>query len=476
MKFVRTRTMACVSALLLAHNASAVSVVTEWNEELLQAIRTSRPAPPAVARSLAVVHTCMYDAWVAYDDKAEPTMPRSKMRRPEVERTEANKKKAISFAAYRALVDQFPTEKAKFDARMAAYGYDAKDDFPFGTEPQNVGNKACAAVLSYRHADGSNQLGDLAPGRYADYTGYQPANTATELKDPNRWQPLEVPNAQGVISVQRYATPHWGRVKPFAIRPPEHYVVAPPARFGTPEYEEQAMQVVQYTAALDDRAKAIAEYWADGPSTEFPPGHWNLFAQFVSKRDKLTLDEDVKLFFALNNAVMDAGILAWDIKRRFDSVRPISAIRFLFKGRQIPSFDGQTVAGENWHPYQPKTFPTPPFAEFVSGHSLFSGSAAYLLKAFTGSDYFGHKAVFAKGSSLVQPGVAPTKDITLYWGTFSEAADEAGFSRRYGGIHFYDGDMVSRTLAKQVGEAVWERSLKLFRGSESKDSAAESND
>ena len=77
-------------------------------------------------------------------------------------------------------------------------------------------------------------------------------------------------------------------------------------------------------------------YWADGPSTETPPGHWMLFAQAVSRRDRHSLDDDVKMFFALGNALLDASIAAWDCKVAFDSVRPVSAIRFLFGGQADP--------------------------------------------------------------------------------------------------------------------------------------------
>src|SRR5581483_5010100 len=99
------------------------------------------------------------------------------------------------------------------------------------------------------------------------------------------------------------------------------------------------------SAALTDEQKMIAEYWADGPRSELPPGHWDLFAQFVSRRDRHAarehgLDLDVKLFFALTNAIHDAGICCWDNKRAFDSVRPITALRHLFRGRQVSAWGG----------------------------------------------------------------------------------------------------------------------------------------
>src|SRR6266542_6951022 len=106
----------------------------------------------------------------------------------------------------------------------------------------------------------------------------------------------------------------------------------------------------------------IAEYWADGPHSELPPGHWSLFAQFVARRDRHGDDEhgidlDVKLFFALTNAIFDAGICAWDNKCAFASVRPITAIRVLFQGHRVRAWGGpgrgtKVIAGDRWLPYQ----------------------------------------------------------------------------------------------------------------------------
>jgi hypothetical protein len=73
----------------------------------------------------------------------------------------------------------------------------------------------------------------------------------------------------------------------------------------------------------------------------------------------------------------------------------------------------------------------------------------------------------AAGSSPVEPGLVPRQDVTRAWRTFSEAADESGFSRRYGGIHFKDGDLEGRTLGRQVGALVWQRAAAHFDGNRS---------
>jgi hypothetical protein len=435
------------------------TVVLTWNETVLAAIRATRPAPPVAARALAMVHTAMYDAWAAYDGRAAGTRlafvsPPVDQRSPEATSG------AVSYAAYHALLDLFPDRKSDVDATLAAVGLDPAGPTAELRTAATIGAAAARAVLDLRHGDGANQLGTLATGAYADWTGYAPVNSADEVVVPDRWQPLRVPDGRGATTVQRFAVPHWGVVAPFASPPVLTDPVPPPAPAGIRRFEEQARELVRISARLSDREKVIADYWADGPNSELPPGHWCLFAGYVSRRDRHDLDADVVLFFALANALLDAGIETWHIKRRYDYVRPITAIRELFAGRQIrawagPGRDGELIDGCQWQPYQEATVVTPPFAEYPSGHSTFSAAAAEILRRFTGSDAFGAAATVAAGSSRIEPNRVPAQDVTLRWDTFSAAADEAGLSRRYGGIHFRQGDLVGRAIGRAVGVRVW---------------------
>src|SRR2546426_6672274 len=109
-----------LGALPLDVFASGDSVVLVWNEAALQGVRDSKIGPPMVARALAIVHTCIYDAWAAYDQHALSTQFGGSLRQHPSRRNKANKNKAISFAAYRATVDLFPADKLTvFDALMA---------------------------------------------------------------------------------------------------------------------------------------------------------------------------------------------------------------------------------------------------------------------------------------------------------------------------------------------------------------------
>jgi hypothetical protein len=442
------------------------NVALSWNRATLEAVRQTRMGPPIVARALHVAHAAMYDAWAAHDDRAFGSRLGDQLRRPPAQRTPEAKAEAASFAAHRALADLFPSQASAFATLMGELGYDPEAVGPEGS-PSAVGVLAARAVLAFRHGDGSNQLGDLGPSPgqasepYGDWTGYRPVNPVGRLLDPNRWQPLPTPDGAG----QRFLAPHWGLVVPFALRTGWQLRPRPPRRRPERAFLVLAEQLLADSAGLTDEHKAIAEYWADGPGSETPPGHWCLHAQDVSARDGHGLDEDVRLFFALTGALLDAGIACWDAKRTYDSVRPITAIRFLFAGREVLSWGGpgqgtRRIRGEDWQPY----IATPPFPEYVSGHSTFSAAAATVLTRFTGSDCFGGGVTIAAGSSQIEPGTTPATDVVLSWPTFSDAAVQAGRSRRYGGIHFRDGDLVGQALGAMVGARAWEAARDLFGG------------
>jgi hypothetical protein len=123
--------------------------------------------------------------------------------------------------------------------------------------------------------------------------------------------------------------------------------------------------------------------------------------------------------------------------------------------------------GKFWIPYQPSTFPTPPFPEYISGHSTFSAAGAEILKRFTRSDTFGGSVTFAVGSSKIEHGFTPAQPVTLTWNTFTDAANEAGISRRYGGIHFEAGDLVGRAMGRLVADQVWAKAKRLWSGGKS---------
>lgn len=442
--------------------------VLQWNRVLLDAVETRRTPPTIATRALAVAHTCMYDAWAAYDPVAAGTRLGGALRRPPGERTLAAKREAISRAAHHAAVDLYPELASMFDRALVAAGHDPDRPAADGS-PAGVARRACGAVLDFRRRDGSNQLGD-EPGSdgtpYSDWTGYRPVNGPDEVRDPDRWQPRRVPDGPGGTAVQRFTTPHWGRVTPFAPGEPDLRAADPgPPPAGSTARRAEVDEVMEMSAGLTDQQKVVAEFWEDGAGTVTPPGHWMLFAHFCSRRDALGVDSDVQLFFLLANALHDAAVATWERKRHFDSIRPVSLVRHLHAGETVEAWGGphrgtRRIDGSQWRAY----LPTPPFGEYPSGHSAFSAAGAEVLRLFTGRPDFGATVVVPAGSSRIEPGTVPADDVVLHWTTFDDAAAEAGRSRRLGGIHFASADLAGRLLGRRVAARVVARGRAYFTG------------
>jgi Domain of unknown function (DUF6851)/VCPO second helical-bundle domain len=475
-----------------------LNAVGQWNDLAVQGVREAKLGAPMAARALAIVHTCMYNAWAAYDRKAVGTQLRGVLRRPASERTEANKERAISYAAYRALLDVLPADtESVYKPLMRQLGYDPDDKSTDIETPTGIGNVACAEVLGYRHRDKSNQIGEMdsaaaesagrsgiknlnAIGAYSDWTGYRPLNAAGMVPaqsrrsmplNPDHWQPLTYTDSTGSLALQMFEAAQWCFITPFAMTKGDDFrssVEPGPFKYGSPEYQQQAEELIRISANLSDREKAVAEYWSDGVITGATLERWMDFARYVSTRDHHTLDEDVKMYFVLTNALLDASIAAWDAKRTYDSVRPVTAINFLFNGKRIRAWGGPgkgtiEMDGSQWLPFQFRTLPSPPTPECVSEQSTFSAAAARVLELWTGGQDFGYSVTVPAGSSRIEPGLTPVKPLDLKWATFRDAANDAGMAGRYGGIQFARGDMVGRKLGELAADRAWEKAQSYFQ-------------
>ena len=423
------------------------NVVLHWNDQALVAIRVLAPPPPVTARALAIMNTSMYDAWTAYDTTAVPTQRAGWARRPAAEQTLEHKSMAISYAAERALRDLFPSLAGDFTAFRTALGYTTA---PTGTpdDPATVGTQAADAVIAARRNDGANQAGG-----YADTTGYTP----TSPPGPLTWQPLPG---------QSFIVPHWQNVTPFALASASQFLPPGPGlKKSDGSYDKAIKDIISLSAKLDDARKARAEYWADGPRSEQPPGHWVLFAGALSRRNGHSIDQDAKLNFALSNALLDASITAWNAKRRYDFIRPVTAVRTTHAGKTIKAWAGpfqgtQVIPAEQFRSY----IPTPPHPDYVSGHSTFSAASAQVLRSFAGSDTLNLTVVFEPGTSFVEPGAVPASPVQLGWSTMTAAVGEAGLSRELGGIHFRDADQHGLNLGRAVGTNAWNKAQTYFLG------------
>ncbi len=427
--------------------------------------------PTILSRTLAIWATAMFDAWAAYDSKAVGTRLGGKLRRPERERTLDNKKKAISYASYQSLVFAYPEAKDWLADQMQSLGYDPKIVSDDARKPEGVGHLAAQAVIAYRRHDGANQLGDEAGGDgkpYSDYTFYRPINPPDRIIDPDRWQPITFTMPDGKKLTPGFLTPHWYRVKPFALESSAQFRPEPPPTTSTNDrlLREQTETVLKYNEGLTKEQKAIVEFMRDGPRSTGQSGHWLRFAQDVSRRDKQGLDADVKLYFAVANVAFDAFISCWETKRYYDSSRPWTLVRHYYKGKRIKGWAGpeggvKTMRAEEWHPYSPASFITPPFPGYTSGHATVSGAAAKIIELFTGSDQFGFVEQRPHCElTEVNPGEMQALDLP----TWSATAEMAAQSRALGGYHIPVDNDVGIRVGRELAQWSWPRYQAHFNG------------
>jgi len=507
-----------------------LTLVSRWNELMLSAIRRTNSSPTITTRKMFIVSTAMYDAWSAYSPDADSYAPQNADKRPSNEHSLENQRKAVSYAAYHALIDQFEEYEegsGHFAQMLSSLGYSITPDE--SDTAALVGKSAADEIIVLRANDGANESSDYRDQKSEIYPErYKPKNSSVPTRsnslggedfDPNRWTPLRVPtgakrdmndvpevddNDSTTYFDQSFTTPHWGAIQPFALTSGAQFRPTPPPILGSEQiytdatgtsttndaaYRAQIRELLSFSAQLTEKEKISAEYWADGPRTDSPPGHWNQIAHGISKRDAHTLEDDIKLYFALNAALLDAGIACWDAKRHYDYVRPVTAIHHLYGEQFIEAWAGpnqgtQLIPGNKWRPYQDVRFVTPPFAEYVSGHSVFSRTAAEILILFTGSTTF-YDGTSKTGEDVNRDGEEdflgehiqqpltgdfeqiPSSKIILRWSTLIDAADEAGRSRRLGGIHIQDGDLRGRELGRQVAEQAFARAKSYWEGDES---------
>ncbi len=568
------------------------SIARRWNEQLLGAVRRDLPRPTVHARNLYHVSVAQWDAYAAYDATLKGVIVDEAINDADEEQRQA----AISYASYRVLSHRYKNaiggavSQACFDAFMDKLDYSVDKTITKGNSGVAWGNRVAQAIIENFAEDGANEANG-----YKDPDGFRPENPPLVVDEPGivvdeplQFQQLLLSEAvtQNGISegsgVRDYVGAHWGAVTPFAMvrtekdepyfagdNPPlslnddlrgaiadvlkrsseldiadgEIWDISPGAygnnTLGTNDGEGYALNPVTgkpYRAQpvlRGDFTRVLAEFWADGPQSETPPGHWNTLANHVAdhpeteKRlfgegDELSdLAWDVHVYLALNGAVHDAAIAAWELKRHYTSARPVTLIRYLCSLGQrtdpkelsyhedgidlvpgmveviteasskpgerhahlkrylgeiaVRSWRGEPgdrdsevghvdwVRAAEWIPYQRRTFVTPAFPGYVSGHSTFSRAGAEVLTALTGTEFFPG----GLGRYVIDPGYlvfehGPVDQFELQWATYYDAADQAGQSRLWGGIHVRNDDFDGRKIGKQVGLLAVERAKSFF--------------
>jgi hypothetical protein len=451
-----------------------------WNRVLCDAIYYAQMPPTVAARALAMVHTAMYDAWTAFSGThCASTTTADRLWQAPPRCTRGQREIAFSFAACRVMENLFATElpsehKGLVAGVMKELQLDINDlDYTL-TKPharaQEIGNLAAQLVIESRHGDGSNQA-----AHYADRTGYCPTNPAEPaiLKDVTKWRPLDVNGEE-----QEFATAHWGLVMPFGLERGGQFRPPPPAAENDRRFARQMNDVIRISECLSDEQKLIAEYWAGMHEQKFPsdtcepqydrwvtpPAQCCRIARFIARKHRCANSNVIKFFFALSNALLDASIAVWDAKRHYEYARPVSVIRAVKDNVKIKAWAGrcrgpEEMKGEGWKPY---LLATPPFPEFPSGHSTFSHATATIIESFFLDGAYGDSVTFKPHSSVIEPDCTPQSEVRLEWPTVRHAAEQAGRSRLYAGIHFEDGDMAGRELGRKVAGCVWNKARRYW--------------
>ncbi|MFN3244246.1 MAG: vanadium-dependent haloperoxidase [Planctomycetota bacterium] len=465
-----------------------------WMDVMLEAaardVERIGARPTILSRQMAIPTIAMYEAWAAFDDVAVGPYFGASLRRPPAERTDANRRAAIAYAMFDACIDQYPHHRDYLREQMQGLGYDPDaelDDDSAGA----LGRRIAARIVTERHHDGANQLGDRDGSRggpYSDYTDYRPVNPVDEIRDPDRWQPIPFDDGNGGKVVVPFLTPHWLHVQPFGLERGDQLRPGPPPLVGSEQLRREVDEVLAMNASLDPDQKALVEFMRDGPRSTGQSGHWLRFAQDVSVRDGNDLDADVKLFLAVAVTAMDTFIASWDAKRHYDSSRPWTLVRHYYPDATIRGWAGPgkgvvEMKGSQWHPYSPSTFITPPFPGYPSGHSTVSGGCAEILRLLTGSDRFGVLEERVAGE-LTEAGVSCdqmqqvdgvfpipgpdgqplTCDVRIPIATFRQAAELAGISRVLGGYHIQADNVVGLELGREVAQVLWPKLQALFDG------------
>jgi PAP2 superfamily/RTX calcium-binding nonapeptide repeat (4 copies) len=378
--------------------------VVSWNEILLDAIRSQTPPPPAAARAMAILHVAIFDAVNSITNRYVPYAsfaPAHSM---------ASLEAAVAAAAEHTLSSLFPALQSTFAAELAH----SLSEVPDGIREDQgvaVGRAVASVILHRRSNDGSSNAIMYTPGT-----------------DPGEWRPTSPAFAPALL-------PHWGNVSPWVMSSGSQFRAIAPPTLDSAEYAAAVNEVKSLGSAASTTRTAdqsnIARIWAGGPGTATPPGQWNMIARELAESQNLDLPSSARLFARLNVALADAAISCWDTKYEFNLWRPITAI-------QNADADGNAATDKD--PSFTSLLPTPPFPAYTSGHSTFSGAASAVLASTFGTDNL---------TFVLRSEVGGVADRT--YNSLRAAAEEAGISRIYGGIHFSFDNTQALAAGRQIG-------------------------
>ncbi len=458
-----------------------------WNE-------VSAPSTPGGDASLVHFYvtslmTAGFDAVAPYHPTAVGMYSRFERRPPEESQNNLLPNEAVLYVIYRSMMAYAPHRAEQWRGMLSAHGFDPDDESGMdqdcvdndATTPAAIGNLAAKCMLEGRRHDGLNVFGDETGGMpFADTTGYAPANTAFELSDPSRWQPQVQRVRTGNYAVQQYVTPQWANVAPYSGFNPRSIRVSPPTASNHKNmwaYRAQADEILAISANLTDEQKLYAEFF-DNKTRDA------LFLPWI--KNKHSVVEHVQLEFLVHMAAYDAGIVVWQEKTRYDAVRPISAIRYLYGDAPVKAWGGPgrgtvTMPANQWQSYMPSA----DHPEYPSATTIFCAAYAQAARHYTGTDEIpettglptgmtptgttyldshGFAGTRPPGSSNIERGMAPKEPVTLKFDSWSDYVHKCAESRLWAGVHFRAAVDASLEIGAGIGDRAWEYFSSLMDG------------
>ena len=388
-------------------------------------------------------------------------------RRPANERTKRNINIAVLYSSFTSLNAVLPEYKLSWLEMMAVAGLDPNDTGKDPATASGIGILTAKKALAALKKDGTNRDGDHGGQQYnrepyADYTGYQPVNSAYELRDPSRWQPDVVTKntsaEKGVFKVQQFAIPQYGNVKPFTFRNPAQFDVPPPTRSdhrNRDVYQRQADEVLRATASLNDMQKMKAELFNDVVTT------YGVIARVVNIMGNYTTEQTVHYVTRADIAFHDTTIAAYHYMRKYDSVRPFSAIRHLYGDKKITAWGGpgkgtvNDITGNEWQSYL-TTHAAADYPEYPNATAANCLAFVQQLRRTLGTDQLNIFIPVPKGTSRVEPGVTPATDIALQWTNLTDYANDCGQSRIWAGENFRSSIDVAAQYGPRIGDMAYD--------------------
>ncbi|HVT73601.1 MAG TPA: vanadium-dependent haloperoxidase [Lacunisphaera sp.] len=418
MKLTCVMAAALAVASLLRVPAAAGTVdnsVLFWNEQALNATRLARNPPPVASVNYAAMHAAIFDAlngitrthhgWAC--DEAAPAG--------------VDPDAAVAAAASTVLHKLWGQAANPRNVELAyAQALAAVPPGPARDSGIAWGRHVAELVLARRATSGTDRV---ATGPFAS-------------TEPGRWRETPPGFRPPVL-------PQWAGVTPYVLTSPDQFRAPPPPAFDSEQAAAELAQIGR-VGRRDGAERTEYEtlgtaFWADDLGTATPPGHWNVIAQDLARRHRLSTLETARLFALLNLACADAGIACWDTKFHYRTWRPETALREL-----TPALNPHLVPQPDFIPLMP----SPAFPSYVSGHSTFSGAAERILQR-----YFGTDDIEFTVTSEGLPGAVRT------FKKLSECQREIGMSRLFGGIHVMADNLEGTNLGHRVGDWVFDHAL-----------------